>query len=244
MRSPDGTRLALGRRGVVLRSHLPSRRYAHAPRRVSARRGRPAGLTAGVGEGTPSCRPRRRSPRPTSSPRRTAGPCPTSSGRSSTSCCAASTRRSWSGAVGLHFASPSNRLWPTLHASGWTPRRLLPLGDRRRAGRRPRHHQPRPPCDGPGRRARRRRAPRRGSPASASSPSGCSPRFVAFLGLSSYRVATGERRAAVGPQERRVGGAPVLAAAEPERPERLVAAARAWPRPTARCARPRAVRRR
>ena len=32
----------------------------------------------------------------------------------------------WSGAVGLHFASPSNRLWPTLHASGWTPRRLLP----------------------------------------------------------------------------------------------------------------------
>lgn len=32
----------------------------------------------------------------------------------------------WSGAVGLHFASPSNRLWPTLQASGWTARRLLP----------------------------------------------------------------------------------------------------------------------
>ncbi len=32
----------------------------------------------------------------------------------------------WSGAVGLHFANPSNRLWPTLHAAGWTPRRLRP----------------------------------------------------------------------------------------------------------------------
>jgi TDG/mug DNA glycosylase family protein len=32
----------------------------------------------------------------------------------------------WSGAVGLHFATPGNRLWPTLHAAGWTPRRLLP----------------------------------------------------------------------------------------------------------------------
>jgi TDG/mug DNA glycosylase family protein len=32
----------------------------------------------------------------------------------------------WSGAVGLHFATPGNRLWPTLHASGWTPRRLRP----------------------------------------------------------------------------------------------------------------------
>ena len=32
----------------------------------------------------------------------------------------------WSGAVGHHFANPSNRLWPTLHAAGWTPRRLHP----------------------------------------------------------------------------------------------------------------------
>ena len=32
------------------------------------------------------------------------------------------------------------------------------------------------------------------------------PACVAFLGLSSYRTATGERRAAVGPQERLVGG--------------------------------------
>ncbi len=32
----------------------------------------------------------------------------------------------WSGAVGLHFASAGNRLWPVLHGSGWTPRRLRP----------------------------------------------------------------------------------------------------------------------
>lgn len=34
------------------------------------------------------------------------------------------------------------------------------------------------------------------------------PRRVAFLGLGAYRVATGDRRAAVGPLERQVGGRP------------------------------------
>lgn len=32
----------------------------------------------------------------------------------------------WSGATGLHFARPGNRFWPTLHRSGFTPRRLGP----------------------------------------------------------------------------------------------------------------------
>ncbi len=32
----------------------------------------------------------------------------------------------WSGWAGLHFARPSNRLWPTLHQAGLTPRRLQP----------------------------------------------------------------------------------------------------------------------
>jgi len=32
----------------------------------------------------------------------------------------------WSGWSGLHFGRPSNRLWPTLHQSGLTPRRLRP----------------------------------------------------------------------------------------------------------------------
>ncbi len=35
------------------------------------------------------------------------------------------------------------------------------------------------------------------------------PRWLAFLGLSAYRTATGERRAQVGRQQRRVAGVPV-----------------------------------
>jgi TDG/mug DNA glycosylase family protein len=114
----------------------------------------------------------------------------------------------WSGAVGLHFASASNRLWPVLHGSGWTQRRLRPeetdailaagLGitnlvarataradelqdDELRAGLAPLERLVR----------------------------ACRPQWVAFLGLSAYRTATGERRATVGPQERRLGPAGV-----------------------------------
>lgn len=32
----------------------------------------------------------------------------------------------WSGLTGYHFANPSNRRWPVLHGSGWTPQRLHP----------------------------------------------------------------------------------------------------------------------
>jgi len=32
----------------------------------------------------------------------------------------------YSAAVGQHFARPGNRFWPTLHAAGFTPRRLDP----------------------------------------------------------------------------------------------------------------------
>ena len=32
----------------------------------------------------------------------------------------------YSGAVGHHFARPGNRFWPTLHASGFTPRQYKP----------------------------------------------------------------------------------------------------------------------
>lgn len=33
----------------------------------------------------------------------------------------------YSAAVGHHFARPGNRFWPTLHASGWTPRLFSPF---------------------------------------------------------------------------------------------------------------------
>ncbi len=36
----------------------------------------------------------------------------------------------YSAAAGHHFAGPSNRFWPALHESGFTPRRLRPEEDR------------------------------------------------------------------------------------------------------------------
>ena len=112
----------------------------------------------------------------------------------------------WSGAVGLHFANPSNRLWPVLHASGWTPRRLRPdetdellaagLGITnlvRRATARADELDDEEVRDGlAGVEALAERV---------------RPALVAFLGLTAYRTATGVRTAAVGPQERRTGPA-------------------------------------
>ena len=114
----------------------------------------------------------------------------------------------WSGAVGLHFASPSNRLWPTLHASGWTPRRLAPweTGELLDAGLGVTNLVPRATARADELTDDELRA---GLPRLAALVEAVRPRWVAFLGLSSYRTATGERRATVGPQSRRVAGAPV-----------------------------------
>jgi TDG/mug DNA glycosylase family protein len=109
-----------------------------------------------------------------------------------------------SGAVGLHFATPGNRLWPTLHAAGWTSRRLLP------------HETDELLARGLGITNLVARATARadeldvaelvaGLGALERLAQQQAPTFVAFLGLSAYRAATGERRAAVGPQERLVG---------------------------------------
>ena len=114
----------------------------------------------------------------------------------------------WSGAVGLHFASPSNRLWPTLHAAGWTPRRLHPSETDAvlDAGLGITNLVPRATA----------RADeldddelREGLPRVAALAERVAPRWVAFLGMTAYRTAAGDRRAAVGPQERRLGPAGV-----------------------------------
>jgi len=114
----------------------------------------------------------------------------------------------WSGAVGLHFASPSNRLWPVLHASGWTPRRLLPqeIDEIRAAGLAITNLVARATARADELTDDELRA---GLPGVAALAARVRPAWVAFLGLSAYRVATGERRAGVGPQERVVGGARV-----------------------------------
>ena len=112
----------------------------------------------------------------------------------------------WSGAVGLHFANPSNRLWPTLHLAGWTPRRLQPweTGELLAAGLGVTNLVPRATARADELTDDELRA---GLPRVAALAAAVQPRWVAFLGLTSYRLATGERRAVVGPQERVVGGA-------------------------------------
>ncbi len=113
-----------------------------------------------------------------------------------------------SGAVGLHFATPGNRLWPTLHVSGWTPRRLCP------------HETAALLACGLGITNLVERATARADELDAAElRAGLArltalaetyrPRYVAFLGLTAYRSATGDRRAAVGPQPRQIGAADV-----------------------------------
>lgn len=111
-----------------------------------------------------------------------------------------------SGALGLHFATPGNRLWPALHAAGWTDRRLLP------------HETDELLAAGIGITNLVNRATARadeltddelraGLPRLEALAERVRPRVVALLGMSAYRVATGERSAAVGPLDRRIGGA-------------------------------------
>jgi double-stranded uracil-DNA glycosylase len=114
----------------------------------------------------------------------------------------------WSGLVGYHFARPSNRLWPVLHQAGFTSRRLHPsetdelvaagLGITNLVARATARADELSPAE-----------IRAGLPGVAAVAQEWSPVYVAFLGLSAYRLATGERRAAVGPQERSLGPAGV-----------------------------------
>jgi TDG/mug DNA glycosylase family protein len=110
----------------------------------------------------------------------------------------------WSGAVGLHFANPSNRLWPVLHGSGWTPRRLHPseTDEVLAAGLGITNLVPRATARADELTDDELRA---GLPAVASLAARWQPRYVAFLGMTAYRTASGQRRAAVGPQDQLLG---------------------------------------
>jgi TDG/mug DNA glycosylase family protein len=113
-----------------------------------------------------------------------------------------------SGYRGLHFATPGNRLWPTLAAAGWTTRQLLPSQTDELLGA------------GIGITNLVARATARadeltddeiraGLPRLAELAERWSPGWVAFCGMSAYRTATGRRTAAVGPQPDSIGGRPV-----------------------------------
>lgn len=112
----------------------------------------------------------------------------------------------WSGAVGHHFASPSNRLWPVLHAAGWTARRLHPSDTTAvlAAGLGITNLVARATARADELRDDELRA---GLPAVAALATRHGVRWVAFLGLTAYRTATGDRTASVGPQDRPTGTA-------------------------------------
>lgn len=113
-----------------------------------------------------------------------------------------------SGLRGWHFATPGNRLWPTLHAAGWTPRQLHPseTGELLAAGIGITNLVPRATA-----RADELRDDelRQALPRVAALAARWQPGWVAFCGLSAYRVATGQRKADVGRQVELLGGRPV-----------------------------------
>jgi TDG/mug DNA glycosylase family protein len=112
----------------------------------------------------------------------------------------------YSAATGWHFARPGNRFWPALHLSGFTPRRLAPSeqAELARYGLGITNIAPRATAqaaeltddelrDGAIRLqalADRRR-----------------PCFVAVAGVTAYRTAFGRPRAAIGPQDEKLGAA-------------------------------------
>jgi len=110
--------------------------------------------------------------------------------------------------VGHHFARPGNRFWSTLHAAGFTPRRLRPDED----AELPRH--------GVGVTNLASRPTRAAAELSAAElRAGAAelertvaeqrPRLVAVVGLTAYRTAFRRPAAGWGLQPDRIGGRPV-----------------------------------
>jgi TDG/mug DNA glycosylase family protein len=112
----------------------------------------------------------------------------------------------WSGAVGAHFGRPSNRLWRTLHQAGFSDRLLHPsesqlllasgVGITNLVARSTARADELDKAE-----IRAGVAPLRALVEQWAPP------WVAFLGLSTYRVAFAQPRAAVGRQPDRFAGA-------------------------------------
>ncbi|WP_300611869.1 G/U mismatch-specific DNA glycosylase [Trebonia sp.] len=112
----------------------------------------------------------------------------------------------YSAATGWHFARPGNRFWSALHVSGFTPRRLEP------------REQDELPGYGLGitniaPRATAQAAEltdaelRAGAASLGALAERHRPRFIAIAGVTAYRTAFGRPRAAIGPQDERLGPA-------------------------------------
>ncbi|WP_308315829.1 G/U mismatch-specific DNA glycosylase [Streptomyces sp. CC228A] len=110
-----------------------------------------------------------------------------------------------SAATGHHFARPGNRFWPVLHLAGFTPRQLRPA------------EQDELLAYGLGITNLVARATARADELSAAElldggrllaekAQRLRPRRLAVVGVTAYRTAFGEKKARIGPQERRIGG--------------------------------------
>jgi TDG/mug DNA glycosylase family protein len=114
----------------------------------------------------------------------------------------------YSAAVGQHFARPGNRFWPVLHAAGLTPRRLSPFegnvllalgyGITNLVGRATAAADELAAGELRGGARRLARKIRR-----------FRPRFIAFLGVTAYRVAFDRPRAGLGRQSETLAEVPV-----------------------------------
>ncbi|HEY2575834.1 MAG TPA: G/U mismatch-specific DNA glycosylase [Streptosporangiaceae bacterium] len=110
----------------------------------------------------------------------------------------------YSAAVGYHFARPGNRFWPALHRSGFTARQLDPAEQEQILDL------------GLGITNVVARATARADELSgaellaggellSAKVATFRPRWLAVVGVTAFRVAFGERKAAVGRQEHRLG---------------------------------------
>jgi TDG/mug DNA glycosylase family protein len=114
----------------------------------------------------------------------------------------------WSGWSGQHFGRPGNRLWPVLHGAGFTSRRLRPeeTDELLAAGLGVTNLVARATARADELTAEEIRA---GMPQLAATAARWQPGWVAVLGVSAWRLATGRRGAGLGPQPETSGGRPV-----------------------------------
>ena len=114
----------------------------------------------------------------------------------------------WSGATGHHFARPGNRFWPAIHRAGLTPELLSP--DRQeellRYGIGVANLVARTTASAAELTLDELRA---GGASIVPKILRFRPRKVAFLGVSTYRVAFGLPKAAIGGQPERIGSSEV-----------------------------------
>ena len=109
----------------------------------------------------------------------------------------------WSGVVGRHFATPGNRFWPAMHASGFTPELFTSL------------RQNELPSLGLGISSLVARTTaradelgaaelREGAGILTAKAAEYRPAWIAIVGITAYRTAFDRRAAQIGPQDERI----------------------------------------